>query len=277
VKDRTVSHEVFSLVSCPQCGAVFTDPRPDQNSIGAYYKSEDYISHSNSSRTFQEKLYHLVRKRALQTKHKLISGYRPNGRLLDVGCGTGHFLGFMKRQGYLAYGMEPDVAAREQAIADQAVEVMPSLDLVPSSEQFNLVTMWHVLEHVPDIRRTFKKLYSVMSDGGFLFVAVPDHESWDAQHYGSDWAAYDVPRHLNHFRREDMNRLFREHGFVLLATRPMWFDAYYIAMLSEKYRGGGSAFALLRGALFGLWSNVIALFTNRPTSSTLYVAKKQEP
>jgi SAM-dependent methyltransferase len=183
----------------------------------------------------------------------------------------------MKGQGYLAFGMEPDLAARERAIADQSVDVMPSLDLVPSNEQFHVVTMWHVLEHVPDIRRTFKKLYSVMADGGFLFIAVPDHESWDAQHYGPDWAAYDVPRHLNHFRRRDLDRLFREHGFVLMATKHMWFDAYYIAMLSERYRGRGNTSALFMGILFGLWSNLKALVSSSPTSSTLYVAKKQEP
>ncbi len=272
-----MSQEPFQLVSCPGCGAVFTTPRPDQNSIGAYYKSEDYISHTNSSRSFQDKLYQLVRKRALRTKHKLISSYRPNGRLLDVGCGTGHFLGYMKSKGYLATGMEPDPHARQQAVADHSLDVLPSLDLVPSNEQFQVVTMWHVLEHVPDIRRTFKKLYSLMSDGGYLFIAVPDHESWDAHHYGSDWAAYDVPRHLNHFRRKDLDRLFREHGFEQLATKPMWFDAFYIAMLSERYKGRGPMLALFKGLCFGLWSNLHAAFSDRPTSSTLYVAQKREP
>jgi 2-polyprenyl-3-methyl-5-hydroxy-6-metoxy-1,4-benzoquinol methylase len=213
----------------------------------------------------------------LSGKRKLISKYRPNGRLLDVGCGTGQFMGHMKAHGYLVTGVEPDTGARGQAIADHAAEVLPSLDLIPSSEQFHVVSMWHVLEHVPDLRRTLKKLYSAMADRGFLFIAVPDRESWDATHYGSDWAALDVPRHLNHLRRQDLKRLFEEHGFALKEVRPMWFDAPYISMLTERHRGAGPLGALIKGTLVGTWSNLLALTSDRPTSSSLYIAQKQEP
>ncbi|MBL8001980.1 MAG: class I SAM-dependent methyltransferase [Flavobacteriales bacterium] len=276
-RDHTVSQETFTIAECPDCKAWFTNPRPDQNSIGSYYRSNSYISHTNASATFQDKLYQVVRRRALEAKRKLISRYRPNGRLLDVGCGTGQFIGHMKAHGYLVTGVEPDTGARGQAIADQAAEVLPNLDQIPSAEQFHVVTMWHVLEHVPDLRRTLKKLYSVMADRGFLFIAVPDRESWDATHYGSDWAALDVPRHLNHLRRSDMNRLFQEHGFALKAVRPMWFDAPYISMLTEQHRGAGPITALLKGTLVGAWSNLLALASDRPTSSSLYIAQKQEP
>ncbi len=276
-RDHTVSHENFVIQECPNCGAWFTNPRPDQNSIGAYYRSAAYISHTNAASTLQDRLYQAVRRVALKSKRKLIAHYRSNGRLLDVGCGTGQFMGHMKTHGYLPTGVEPDAGARSQAIADQAVEVLPNLDAIPSSEQFNLVTMWHVLEHVPHIRRTLKKLYSVMSDRGFLFIAVPDRESWDAAHYGPEWAAYDVPRHLNHFRRKDLTRLLQEHGFELREVRPMWFDAPYIALLSEQYQGTPKVVAYPKAALLGAWSNLKAMLSDRPTSSTLYIAQKTEP
>jgi len=218
----------------------------------------------------------MVRRRALRNKRKLIEQYRSNGKLLDVGCGTGQFLGHMKAHGYLTTGMEPDTGARQTAIADHAIEVLPTLEAIASAEQFQLVTMWHVLEHVPDLRRTLKKLYSLMADRGFLFIAVPDRESWDAAHYGANWAAYDVPRHLNHLRNKDLGRLLHEHGFSLHKTERMWFDAPYIAMLSEQYQGNSMPLALLKGAVIGAWSNLQAITTGRPTSSSLYIAQKQE-
>lgn len=277
VVDHTVSKETFLLVECSSCNGRFTSPRPDQQSIGAYYRSEDYISHTNTAHTVQDKLYQLARKWALGRKHRILAKYRSQGRVLDIGCGTGEFLGYLKGRGYLVQGVEPDLGAREQAIANHALEVVPGLEIVPSNEQFNVVTMWHVLEHVPDPRRTLKKIYSIMADRGILVIAVPDRESWDASHYRAEWAAYDVPRHLFHFRRADLHRLLHEHGFVLLKTGPMWMDAPYIALLSERYRGRGSFLAMVMGTLLGLWSNVIALIGRRPASSSLFIAQKQEP
>jgi 2-polyprenyl-3-methyl-5-hydroxy-6-metoxy-1,4-benzoquinol methylase len=277
VTDHTVSHERFTIAECPDCQAWFTSPRPDEKSIGAYYASDKYISHTNAGRSLQDRLYQLVRRQALRGKRKLISHYRSNGKLLDVGCGTGQFLGHMKTHGYLVTGMEPDIGARQNAIADHAIEVLPTLEAIPSAEQFQVVTMWHVLEHVPDLRRTLKKLYSVMADRGHLFIAVPDRESWDAAYYSSNWAAYDVPRHLNHLRKKDLERLLHEHGFSLLKVERMWFDAPYIALLSEQYQGASMPIALLKGAAIGAWSNLRSLISGRPTSSSLYIAQKQEP
>ena len=276
-RDHTASKEVFRLVDCSSCGARITNPRPDQQSIAAYYNSPDYISHSNKAGTHQDKLYQLARKNAVRTKHALIRRLRPNGRLLDVGCGTGEFLGYMKSRGYLTQGIEVDGGARRQAVTNHALDVVPHLEAIPSQEQFQVATMWHVLEHVADPSRTLKKIYSLLSDRGFLVIAVPDRESWDAEHYGSDWAAYDVPRHLSHFRRADIHKLLHDHGFTTLRSAPMWLDAPYIAMLSQRYRGSGPFAALITGALIGLWSNAKACLGNRPTSSTLYIAQKQEP
>jgi SAM-dependent methyltransferase len=276
VRDHSISKEVFQVCTCAVCGFTFTNPRPTPNELGRYYESEAYISHSNTSHSLQDKIYQLVRRRAIRQKHALIAAHEPQGRVLDIGCGTGQFLAYLMSRGYLVQGVEPNTTAREQAIADHALNVVPSLEQVQSQENFQVVTMWHVLEHVPDVRATFKRLFALLGKRGLLVIAVPDRESWDAQHYGSDWAAWDVPRHLSHFRRPDIHTFLAEHGFELIATRRMWMDSFYIALLSERYRGTNGLLALFKAVLVGGWSNLQALLGKRPTSSTLYLARKLE-
>ena len=273
-KDHTLSQELFPLTRCAQCGFCCTNPRPGPPHIGRYYDSPHYISHTNAARGLQNKLYQWARRRAIHGKHRLIARYRSNGKVLDVGCGTGEFLRHLKSRGYLTMGVEPNLGAREQAIAGHSLEVFPRLEDIPAAEQFQIATFWHVLEHLHDPRFALKQVYARMAKGGLLLIAVPDRESWDADHYQSTWAAYDVPRHLSHFRRQDLQRVLIEHGFELVSIRPMWFDAPYVAMLSERYRGSGPLGALLRGLFIGSISNLASLITWRPTSSTLYVAKK---
>jgi SAM-dependent methyltransferase len=277
VTDHSISKEVFTLVDCASCGLRFTNPRPASNEIGRYYQSEEYISHSNTSNSLQDKLYQVARRWALGNKYRTIHALQPHGKALDVGCGTGEFLAYLMSQGYLVEGVEPNLRAREQAIANHAIPVLPSLELVPPQEQFQVVTLWHVLEHLPNLRSTFKRLFALLADGGLLAIAVPDRESWDANYFGEHWAAWDVPRHFTHFRQEDVNCFLREHGFELIEMRRMWMDAPYIAMLSSTYKGSSKIRALGKGIALGSWSNLISLASGRPTSSTLYLARKREP
>lgn len=276
VADHSITKELFQVVSCSDCGFSFTNPRPYVNEMARYYASPDYISHSNRSSGLKERIYQIARRRAIRGKHNLIVRYQPNGRVLDVGCGTGHFLAYVASRGYSVQGVEPNTVAREQAIREHALSVVPSLSDITAQENIHVVTMWHVLEHVSDLRATFKRLYALLSLGGLLVIAVPDRESWDASHYGTDWAAWDVPRHLSHFRRADVRTLLHEHGFELLEIRRMWLDAYYIALLSEGYRGRSPLLAFPLALLKGSWSNLLALLGSRPTSSSLYIARKVE-
>jgi SAM-dependent methyltransferase/predicted nucleic-acid-binding Zn-ribbon protein len=274
--DHTVSRGRFTLTDCQQCGFRTTNPRPRPSDLGSYYESEDYISHSNVRRTLQDRLYQMARNWALKRKYALVNAYAPGGRVLDIGCGTGEFLHHMMSRGYTVQGIEPSLRAREQAIANFSIDVAPSLDRVPAQEQFQLVTMWHVLEHMADPRATFKRLFALLADRGILVIAVPDRESWDASHFGSDWAAWDVPRHLMHFRRSDVLTMLHEHGFEPLATKRMPLDAFYIAMLSTRNKGAGTVAALFMGILLGTVSNMVSMLTNRPTSSSLFIARKAE-
>jgi 2-polyprenyl-3-methyl-5-hydroxy-6-metoxy-1,4-benzoquinol methylase len=277
VKDHFLSKEDFRLDECQACGFRFTNPRPAQNVIAKYYQSEDYISHSNRKQGLQDRLYQMARTWALGNKYKLVHRFQSQGRVLDIGCGTGEFLAHLMSRGYLVEGVEPELKAREQAIANHSIAVLPSVEQIPNKEYYQVITLWHVLEHVPDVRATLKNLYALLADRGILVIAVPDRESWDNQHYGAHWAAWDVPRHLSHFRRQDVHRLLNEHGFQLLATNKMWLDAFYIAMLSERYKGAGALSALIKGIFIGAWSNLQCALGNRPTSSSLFVARKVEP
>jgi SAM-dependent methyltransferase len=277
VKDHFLSNEDFRMAECQDCGFRFTNPRPDQSAIGKYYQSEDYISHSNRKQGLQDRLYQMARSWALGNKYKLVKKFQAHGRVLDIGCGTGEFLAHLMSRGYLVEGVEPELKAREQAIANHSIAVVPSVEQIPNKEYYQVITLWHVLEHVPDVRATVKNLYALLADRGILIIAVPDRESWDNEHYGSHWAAWDVPRHLSHFRRQDIHRLLDEHGFELLSTRKMWLDAFYIAMLSERYKGAGAVSALIKGVLVGAWSNLQSAFGKGPTSSSLFVARKVEP
>lgn len=273
VTDHTVSKDVFSIQRCPSCGFRYTSPRPDQDHIGTYYLSADYVSHAAEAVHFRDRIYRWVRRFAIRQKHQLIAQHQPHGVALDMGCGTGDFPAYLARHGYTAYGVEVSDQARRIARA-KGLPVAASLAALSAELRFDLITLWHVLEHVEDPRTVLSELHDKAQPGALLVIAVPDSESWDCAHYGADWAAWDVPRHFWHFRRSDLHRLLRETGFELLDTRRMWFDAFYVGMLSEQYRGAGPLRSLITGGFTGLWSNAVAFFGKRPTSSSLFIARK---
>lgn len=272
--DYSITHEEFTIVECANCGFNYTNPRPALEKVEKYYDSDEYISHSNRNESLIDFLYQLVRKRTLASKRKLVCGLSRGGKLLDYGCGTGEFLAHMASRGFSVQGIEPGLLAREQAVMNHGLNVLPTIGEITATEQFNTVTMWHVLEHVHNLRTTIKWLYASLSQSGHLIVAVPNISSTDSGHYDKYWAALDVPRHLYHFRELDIDRLFTEHGFRLISTRPMWYDAIYISILSEKYKGRSRLVALIGGTFWGMISNLAALFTKKPTSSTIYIFEK---
>ena len=273
-KDYTVSQENFNIVSCKSCGFKFTNPRPEHSIIGNYYKDESYVSHTNSKKGIVNKLYHYVRSYTLKKKANMINAYVSRGTLLDYGCGTGMFLSECKKNGWEVYGMEPDADARKIA-ADQDLSVFSDKDRIQTyitDKKFNVISLWHVLEHVTDMQETLSFFKKKLNTNGVLIIAVPNHVSYDAQYYKEHWAAYDVPRHLHHFELKSMQALLSNAGFKLIESKPMKFDSYYVSMLSEKYKTG--IVNLFKAFLIGFKSNLKAK-NEHHFSSTIYVFKHQ--
>ena len=274
-KDYTVSGEYFSIEKCKTCTLLFTQNVAQQNEIGRYYASENYISHSDTQVGLVNKLYHSIRKKTLQNKKKLIEGetQKSTGNILDIGCGTGAFLNTMKTGGWKITGLEPDETARVKAKTLYDIEPQPSNNIfnLPDNN-YDAITMWHVLEHVHQLHEYIEKLKNMLTDKGKIFIAVPNYTSYDAQYYGQFWAAYDVPRHLYHFSPDSMKRLVEQHGLTIKKIKPMWFDSFYVSVLSEQYKKGKGN--LIKAFLVGLVSNIKTLFNSKKCSSLIYIIEK---
>jgi SAM-dependent methyltransferase len=272
VKDYLQSGKKFMITECADCTLRFTQDAPDQEHIGAYYKSEDYISHTNTDKGLVNHLYQKVRNITMKQKAGIIKKYTgiQNGSLLDVGCGTGHFLHAMFRQGWKVAGLEPDADARAMAQQLYDVEIKPSHEIFSLREkQFQAITLWHVLEHVHQLHEYVAQLKNLLAADGRLFIAVPNYTSRDAKIYKQCWAAYDVPRHLYHFSPQSFNVLMQQHGLKIIKHLPMWFDSFYVSLLSSKNQSGKTNFA--NALLHGLSSNMNALRNVKECSSIIYV------
>ncbi|MBO9618426.1 MAG: class I SAM-dependent methyltransferase [Niabella sp.] len=276
VKDYTVSGEVFAIAQCAHCTLRFTQDVPDQDGIGPYYKSEDYISHTNTSKGVISKLYQRVRTRTMKQKAGIIKKFsrKKTGKLLDLGCGTGTFLNTMQREGWQVAGLEPDADARAMAKTLYGLEVAPAHELYQQPENFyDAITLWHVLEHVHELQAYVAQLKKSLAPDGVLFIAVPNYTSKDAAAYQQYWAAYDVPRHLYHFSPRAMETLMAAHRLQITDYLPMWFDSFYVDMLSSKYKSGKTQY--ISSGLHGLSSNINATGNAKACSSVIYVIRKQ--
>ncbi|TXD52761.1 MULTISPECIES: class I SAM-dependent methyltransferase [unclassified Polaribacter] len=268
-KDHTVSGEVYQIKKNVAFDMLVTVPVP--KNLAAYYKSEDYISHTDSKKSLLDKVYQTVKNITLKRKVSLINSFKtPSKNILDVGAGTGDFLKVCKNNSWNVFGTEPSLEARNIAVK-KGVLLQEDLSKI-KNQQFDVITLWHVLEHVENLQEYILSLYQLLSEDGKLIVAVPNFNSDDAKWYKEHWAAFDVPRHLWHFSQTSISKLFSNVGMTVEKRVPMKFDAYYVALLSEKYKSG--KMNPLRSFYHGFVSNSRAKKTNE-YSSILYVLKKQ--
>jgi 2-polyprenyl-3-methyl-5-hydroxy-6-metoxy-1,4-benzoquinol methylase len=274
-KDYTVSGEVFEIWQCNNCQLRFTQNVPGENEIGSYYQAGSYISHTNTKQGIINKLYHAVRKHTLNTKKNLIqkvSGLQ-TGHLLDVGAGTAAFINTMQMAGWRITGIEPDEATRKRAAELHAVVLLQQNALFKlPAQHYDVVTMWHVLEHVQHLHEYIAQIKKILKPGGKLLIAVPNYTSKDAGIYKQHWAAYDVPRHLYHFSPNSIKILMQQHGLQVKNMKPMWFDSFYIAMLSQQYKNGKNNLPV--AVLNGLLSNLAAVGNVQKCSSVIYIVEK---
>jgi 2-polyprenyl-3-methyl-5-hydroxy-6-metoxy-1,4-benzoquinol methylase len=272
--DFFVTGEQFPLLKCAACGFRITGSAPDAVAVGRYYQSEEYVSHSNTREGFTNRVYHMVRTIMLERKHKLVvsSSGRSSGSLLDIGAGTGYFLQTMLGKGWEVTGTEKSDSARKFAAEKWGIPLLPEDGMWSLSENsFDVITLWHVMEHLHDLEKYWEKIASLMKPSGHLVIALPNPTSADAGHYREHWAAWDVPRHLWHFSPENIKQIAEKHGFILQRTYRMPFDAFYVSILSEKYTK--SAFPVMMGLWLGTLSWFSSLFRIHKSSSLMYVFK----
>ncbi|MCL6266643.1 class I SAM-dependent methyltransferase [Flagellimonas myxillae] len=268
IKDHSISKEDFELHHDSEIDMLVTFPQPVD--LAPYYESEAYISHTDSASSLFDKLYQQIKRRNLRNKLQLIVNQQVNIKsLLDFGAGTGDFLNVVKQKGIGVEGVEPNAKARQNA-KKKGVELVSEENQLRENN-FDVITLWHVLEHLPNLDERIAKLASLLAADGLMVIAVPNFKSFDAKYYGSYWAAYDVPRHLWHFSRASISKLFAKHGMEVVGTKPMIFDSFYVSLLSEKYKGNRLFF--ISAFFIGLWSNLQAFFT-KEHSSIIYLIRK---
>jgi 2-polyprenyl-3-methyl-5-hydroxy-6-metoxy-1,4-benzoquinol methylase len=270
-KDHFLTGEKFEIVRCKGCGFRFTNPRPKADELGKYYESAEYISHSDTRKGIFAAVYQQVRKYTLGRKLAMISKFQEKGEILDIGCATGQFLNCMSEHGWKTTGIEPDNKTRAYAISEYGLTVFPEKKLNSFNEaSFDVITMWHVLEHVSDLKGRMEQLKDLLKPEGTLIIAVPNCDAYDAKKYGKFWAGYDLPRHLYHFTKSDIKMLVEKYGFTIVNILPMKFDAFYVSLLSEKYKRGKIRW--LPALWNGFWSNLKSS-QNNGHSSLIYVIK----
>jgi len=274
--DFYASGEQFELFSCEDCHFTFTQRAPAGADMDRYYESSEYISHSDTKKGIMNAVYHRVRKYMLGRKARLVirEARRTSGRLLDIGTGTGYFPSVMVNRGWEVRAIEKNAQARAFAKEKFNLDVSPESSLYTlGAGSFDLFTLWHVMEHLENLNETWDRLYELLNEKGILIIAVPNRASYDAERYGANWAAYDVPRHLWHFTPGSMQQFGSKHGFIMAERYPMPFDAFYISMLSEKNMK--KRFSALRGLYMGLRAWFSALARKERSSSMIYVFRKK--
>jgi ubiquinone/menaquinone biosynthesis C-methylase UbiE len=273
--DHFVSKTNFAVFKCSECDFLFTQDYPEEADIARYYESDDYISHSDTTEGFSNKLYRIARSIMLAKKRNLIrntTGHR-TGVILDIGSGTGYFANAMKKAGWKSEGIEINKKARNFSQSHFSLEVntpdhMPAL----KSQSYDCITLWHVLEHFHDPFHYISEIIRLLKPGGFCVIALPNSSSYDSKYYKSFWAAWDVPRHLWHFSPSTFRLFAEKSGFQLESIRALPLDVFYISLLSEKYKG--SKFPFLKGMMKGTEFAFLSAFNKRRSSSVIYILKK---
>ena len=274
LRDEFLTKEDFHICECLNCGLLYTMPRPDKDKIGAYYKSEAYYSHQENKKGFIPKVYERVKSINLKHKYRLATNGLQPGKLLDIGCGVGDFLHTAEMHGWECIGVEPSDDAKSIAQKRIKGKIITSMELEGFPDgSFDVITMWHVLEHVDDIKWQVAQLQRLVNPSGRVIIALPNYKSYDGQYYKEQWAAYDVPRHLNHFNRNTLSKIFKTSGLELIKMDKLKWDAYYISYLSEQYRH--HSLPLVRGLYRGLISNCQAKRSGE-WSSLVYVFDRIE-
>ena len=267
IKDHFLSQETFEVKPSIYPGILETVPKPSVDKLADYYDSSEYISHQTQAKSLKDKVYQTVKSLMIKRKKNQILKYHQIGNILDIGAGTGDFLEAFDQDNWKKFAIEPS-AKLHTALKQKQIQRLNDLSAF-ENDSFEIITLWHSLEHIPNLEETLLELKRILKPNGFIFIAVPNHKSYDAKYYKSYWAAWDVPRHLWHFSRTGLKNIFSKYKFNCIQERAMPFDAYYVSLLSETYKPKGSK---PRAFFIGWFSNLKAK-ANKEYSSITYVLK----
>lgn len=272
--DHLLTNETFKLVKCPSCGFVFTQDPPHSEEIGKYYQSQDYVSHSDTRKGIMNKVYHAARNFMLGQKFSMVRKTTKGNNLLDIGTGTGYFPGYMKKKGFNVFGVEIDPKAREAASNKFGFNVYSPAEFLAGGVpgKFDIITLWHVLEHLDDFDLYLKKMLEQLEKDGTLVIALPNCSAFDARFYKEFWAGYDVPRHLWHFTPSTLKLVAEKHGLTVKKMKRLPLDPFYNAMLSEKYRG--NKLYMFAGLIIGKLAYLESLLSLKKSSSVVYFLQR---
>lgn len=275
--DHAVSKETFIICRCQDCSLLFTNPRPKEEKIGPYYDFPEYYSHEKNNKNLTQLIYSKVRNYAVSEKVKLITKLKGTGKLLDYGCGTGEFLSAANTQGWKVTGIEPTEKARTQANELLHGNVFENIDLLDKKKKFDVISLFHVLEHIHSLRKTVKTIITHLKSDGYIIIAVPNPTSFDAIKYGEKWAGWDVPRHLYHFNETAIQNFTEIFGLDLVTINPMPFDSYYVSLLSEGYLNPKQPLITkyMKAVTNGIKSNKEAKGKPGKYSSNLFIFRKK--
>lgn len=270
ITDFFLTNEVFFIYSCNNCGVKFTHPIPEN--LTPYYNSEEYLSHEKNNKSIFSFVYNTIKSYSISRKYLGISKKMKRGSVLEIGCGTGDLLNIFNKSKWKTIGVEPNDKPRNYAINHFNLNIVNNIEEI-KNENFNVIMLWHVLEHVINLKKYIHFLNEKLDKNGLLVIALPNPESWDAKHYKKYWAGWDVPRHLYHINEKALKELTKEY-FVIKEKQPLVFDSFYISMLSEKYKGKKGLNLLFSFIYNGLKSNINAWKTNEFSSMIYYLKKK---
>ena len=270
LQDHFLTKEIFTIDwdSSKQIGATVF---PDTTGLDIYYKSSNYASHQDQKKGWSGKAYRFGQRLMFYRKLQLLARCIPkSGRVLDYGCGVGDFMTMLTKHGYETVGIEPNPSARAILAAKQ-LHVFPSMQSLSSQPCFDVITLWHVFEHLKNPTVSLQDFYEKLHPEGYLILALPNPDSWDAHHYKSFWAAWDVPRHLWHFTEGGIIRLASGVGFVHCKTKALPLDAFYVSLLSEGYQGNSQKW--MRALYNGMRSTIYGISRGN-YSSQIYLFQK---
>jgi SAM-dependent methyltransferase len=229
----------FHYVKCLDCGLVYLNPRPTADSMDEIYP-RDYHQYSfGYGRDFYNP-FRAMRYYGLKKRVRAIQKIKNTGKLLDVGCSSGDFL-FVAREmtDWDVHGVEPSHSASRYAKEQLGLDVYNgSLEQAPfSDDTFDIVTIWNVLEHLPDPLSSLKRINSLLRQDGLLVLNTPNLGSLDARIFGHYWTGFEIPRHFYVFSRITLKETLQKAGFKLMKTQCIYGShAYFMTGLSFKLR-----------------------------------------